>query len=60
MSEKIQIILIAISLIILIIRCYDFFLRVEQLEKNQEVLRNAINKLSEEKDSDNRNTNEIT
>ncbi len=60
MSEKTQIILLAISLIIIVIRCYSNFLRIVQLEENQEVLRIAINKLSKEKDSDNRNTNEIT
>jgi preprotein translocase subunit YajC len=49
MSEKTQIILLAFSLIIIVIEHYFIFERLDQLERNQEVLRNAINKLSKGK-----------
>lgn len=49
MSEKTQIILFAISLIIMMIEHYFIFQRLDQLEENQEVLRIAINKISKGK-----------
>ena len=49
MSEKTQIILLAIGLIIMVIEHYFIFQRLDQLEENQEVLRIAINKISKGK-----------
>lgn len=49
MSEKTQIILLAFSIAIIILEHYFIFQRLDQLERNQEVLRIAINKISKGK-----------
>lgn len=60
MSEKTQIILLAISLMIIVVEHYFIFQRLELLERNQEVLRIAINKISKEKKTnDNKNSNDV-
>ena len=49
MSEKVQIILLAIGLIIIVVEHYFIFQRLDELEINQEILRKAINKINERK-----------
>ena len=61
MSEKTQIILLAICLIVNTIADFRMLLRIEQLEQNQEIMRRYINQRFKEFDTnENRNTNEIT
>ena len=43
MSEKTQILLLAINLLITVINQFNIMKRVEQLEENQEIMRNYIN-----------------
>ena len=57
MSEKTQIILLAIALILIVIDIFKMNSILDQLERNQEVLRKAINKLERLKTNDNKNTN---
>lgn len=57
MSEKIQISLLAIGLILIVIDIFKINSILDQLERNQEILRKAINKLERLKTNDNKNTN---
>lgn len=61
MSEKTQIILLAIGLIVNTIVCFEMLSRIDQLEQNQEIMRKYINqRFKEIEKNENRNTNEVT
>lgn len=60
MSEKTQIILLAVTLIIIGIEIFIIFNRLDQLESNQEIMRKYINqKFKELKTNDNKNTSSM-
>lgn len=61
MSEKTQIILLAICLIVNTIANFRMLSRIDQLEQNQEIMRKYINqRFKELEKNENRNTNEVT